>query len=58
MEAVKAQEKVLNKARNTITEEETQIHVKQNELSNFKKQYSQKLSEREKIRHSEIKSEF
>jgi hypothetical protein len=58
LEQVKFQERVLLKARNRITEEESQIHIKQNELSNLKKQYAQKLSEREKIRHNEIKSDF
>ena len=57
-EAILFQEKLLAKARNRIIEEESQIHMKQNELSNLKKDLAQKLSEREKIRHGLIKDEF
>ena len=55
---ISSQEVVLNKARNRIIEAESDIHIKQDELSNLKKDLADKLSEREKIRHVLIKDEF
>ncbi|MFX0026879.1 MAG: hypothetical protein ACFE8M_10760 [Candidatus Hermodarchaeota archaeon] len=55
---INKQEKLLSKARNTIIDEESDIRIKQNELSNLKKELSLKLSEREKIRHVTNKSDF
>ncbi|MFW9969494.1 MAG: hypothetical protein ACFFDF_04785 [Candidatus Odinarchaeota archaeon] len=58
LESIKYQEKALNKARNFIVEEETEINKKQIELANLKKQFSLKLSEREKIRPGQTNTDF